>query len=180
MKNKTKSMIFSALFAALVCVATLMLQIPLPIGGFVHLGDGVTLLCGWLLGPLWGGLAAAVGGMLADLFSGFAIYAPATFLIKGGMAVLVYFLYRAFRKLHFAALIVGSILAEILMILGYFVYEATVCGYGLGALANLFGNGLQGVFGVVSGVILLEVLHRTKLTQKIGIKKGIFENDRND
>ena len=74
-------MIFTALFAALACVATMVITIPTPTGGFVHLGDGIALLCGWLLGPLFGGVAAALGGMLADLFSGYPLYAPATFLI---------------------------------------------------------------------------------------------------
>lgn len=180
MKNKTKNLIFTALFAALACVATLVIHVPTPTNGYVNLGDGIVLLCGWLLGPVWGGLAAAIGVMFADLFSGYPIYAPATFLIKGGMAVIAYFIYRIFKKHHWFALFFGGILAEIFMILGYFVYEATVCGYGWAALTGVVGNIVQGVAGVITGVILLEVLRRTKLIQKISIKKGIFEDDRNN
>ena len=41
---------------------------------------------GWLLGAAWGGAAAGVGTMLADLFNGYAAYAPATLIIKFLMA----------------------------------------------------------------------------------------------
>lgn len=178
MKHQTKTLIFTALFAALACVATMVITIPTPTGGFVHLGDGIALLCGWLLGPLFGGVAAALGGMLADLFSGYPLYAPATFLIKGGMAVIAYFTYQLMKKHHLAALILGGVLGEIFMILGYFVYEMTVCGYGFGALTGVPANVAQGVMGVISGVILLEVMNKTKLARKIGIKKGILDHDR--
>ena len=67
MNQKTKLCIFTALFAALSCISTMLITIPTPTGGFVHLGDGMALLCGWLLGPIWGSLAAGLGGMLADL-----------------------------------------------------------------------------------------------------------------
>ena len=38
--------------------------------------------------------AAGIGSMMADLFSGYAVYAPATFVIKALMALAAYLLYR--------------------------------------------------------------------------------------
>ena len=81
----------AALFASLVCVATMIVKIPSPMKGYLNLGDCVVLLCGWLLSPLYGFLAAGLGSALADLFSGYIIYAPATFIIKGGMALIAYY-----------------------------------------------------------------------------------------
>ena len=88
MRNTTKKIVTAALFASLVCVATMIVKIPSPMKGYLNLGDCVVLLCGWLLSPLYGFLAAGLGSALADLFSGYIIYAPATFIIKGGMALI--------------------------------------------------------------------------------------------
>ena len=48
---KVKKLVFSALMAALVYAATMMIQIPSPMNGYVNLGDCFVLLSGWLLGP---------------------------------------------------------------------------------------------------------------------------------
>ena len=84
---KIRKLVLAALFAALCTVMTLVIQIPSPMQGYVNLGDCAVLLSAWVLGPVYGGVAAGTGSMLADLFSGYAHYAPGTFLIKLCMAV---------------------------------------------------------------------------------------------
>mgnify|MGYP004671995547 CR=1 FL=1 len=44
---KVKKLVFSALMAALVYAATMMIQIPSPMNGYVNLGDCFVLLSGW-------------------------------------------------------------------------------------------------------------------------------------
>ena len=58
---KVKKLVFSALMAALVYAATMMIQIPSPMNGYVNLGDCFVLLSGWLLGPWYGAAAAGIG-----------------------------------------------------------------------------------------------------------------------
>ena len=58
-QNKIQKICFGALFAAIICVCTLI-SIPLPIGYF-NLGDAAVLLSAWTLGPLYGVVAAAIG-----------------------------------------------------------------------------------------------------------------------
>ena len=71
MKDKTvRKLVFAALFAALSCVATMVIKIPTPIGGYIHVGDAVVLLAGFLLGPWWGAAAAGLGSALYDLLAG--------------------------------------------------------------------------------------------------------------
>ena len=53
--QKVKKLVLSALMAALVYVATSIIQIPSPMSGYVNLGDCFVLLSGWLLGPWYGG-----------------------------------------------------------------------------------------------------------------------------
>ena len=90
MNGKTKQIVTAALFAALACVATMVIKIPSPMDGYLNLGDCVVLAAGWLLAPGYGFLAAGLGSGLADLFSGYAAYAPATFAIKGLMALIAF------------------------------------------------------------------------------------------
>ena len=82
-----------ALLAAMTCVATMIIKIPTPTFGYIHPGDGFVLLCGVVLGPLPGALAAGIGSMFSDIFSGYVTWAPATFIIKaltGGIAGLLF------------------------------------------------------------------------------------------
>ena len=81
MKN-TKKLVIGALMAALTCIATMIIKIPTPTLGYIHLGDGLVLLCGIVLGPLGGALSAGIGSMFADIFSGYASWAPATLKSK--------------------------------------------------------------------------------------------------
>ena len=66
---KTKKIIITALFAALTCVATMIVKIPTPTMGYIHPGDAIVLLSGFILGPVYGGLAAGIGSAFSDLFS---------------------------------------------------------------------------------------------------------------
>ena len=62
--EKIRRMILAAVMTALTAAATMMLTLPLPPTGFVHLGDGMVLLSGWLLGPVWGAAGAALASAL--------------------------------------------------------------------------------------------------------------------
>ena len=90
MHSKTKNIVLAALIAALACVATMIIKIPSPMKGYLNLGDCVVLAAGWLLPGGYGFFAAGLGSALADLFSGYVIYAPATFVIKGVMALIAF------------------------------------------------------------------------------------------
>lgn len=48
--SKIRKLVMAALLAALTYVATTVIKIPTPTGGYVHPGDGMVLLSGWLLG----------------------------------------------------------------------------------------------------------------------------------
>ena len=78
-----KTLIYTALFTALCCIATMLIQIPLAAtNGYIHLGDAFVILSGIILGRKYGGFAAGVGSAFADLFTGYAYFAPVTFVIK--------------------------------------------------------------------------------------------------
>ena len=86
-RNVLNKTVWAGLFIALTVVATMVIQVPSPTGGYVNAGDVLVILGGFVLGPLWGAVAAGAGSALADIFAGYIIYAPATFVIKGLMAL---------------------------------------------------------------------------------------------
>lgn len=171
MKSLTKKLAFCALFATLCCVSTLIVTIPLP-NGYFNVGDVFVLLSGWFLGPIYGAIAAAVGSALADLWSGFALYAPATFFIKGlnaALAWLVVFLIKKLIKkesLDFISRIAGAIAGETVMVLGYFLFETVLYGLAGGTVA-LVGNTLQGVCCGSLAVILFSALYPIKTVRNL-------------
>lgn len=164
--NHLRKIIVTALFAALACVATLLIQIPSPMQGYINLGDCIVLLSGWLLGPVYGFCAGAIGSAMADLLTGYIHYVPATFVIKGLVALAACLFYRlfsgCFRGKQLPSAVVSGILAEIIMVLGYFAYAALLLGNGISAAAGIPGNLVQGTAGVVVGSILFLLLHRVK------------------
>ncbi len=151
----------AAMFAALTMVATLVLHIPAP-AGYLHAGDGVALLAGLMLGPGYGFAAAAVGFVLTDLMMGFALYAPATLLIKGGMAALAALLLKrtvkAGQQPALCRLALCALLPEGQMVAGYYLYESVVLKLGGGAIASVPGNSMQGLLGAVIAVVLYRLL----------------------
>ena len=165
MKDETiKKLVFAALFAALSCVATMVIRIPTPIGGYIHAGDAVVLLSAFLLGPWWGAAAAGLGSALADLIATYGLYVPGTFVIKFIVALLAGFLLNCrIVRSALARAVIAGVIGETFMVLGYLAYEALILGYGAAAAGGVPMNCIQGAFGVVAGSALYVALSKTKL-----------------
>lgn len=164
MKSTTQRIVFTALLTALVCVATMIIKIPLPSKGYINIGDAVVLLSGWLLSPLYGFLAAGIGSALADIFSGYIIYAPATFVIKGIMALLSCILFKKvfLNSKKIFSRIISGLIAEIVMVGGYFLFEGLLYGF-MTAAANIPANAIQGTAGIILGLLLVEVFEKSRI-----------------
>ena len=165
MHSKTKRIVITALMAAMVCVATMIIKIPSPMKGYLNIGDCIVLLCGWLLSPGYGFVAAGLGSALADMFSGYITYAPATFMIKGSMALIAFACFKLMNKRlgRLSSQIIGAVLAEIVMVFGYFVFEGFMYGF-VPSAVNIPANAVQGAAGLILGIILVKVFERLKIT----------------
>ena len=164
MKSTTEKIVISAMFASLVCVATMVVKIPSPLNGYINLGDAFVLLAGWFISPVYGFLAAGIGSALADLLSGYVTYAPATFLIKGLMAIIAYFGFKLIsnKANKIFARITSAVAAEIFMILGYFLFEGILYGF-IPSMVNILPNGVQGLMGIVAGCLLIGIFNKHKI-----------------
>ena len=159
--KKIRKLVLAALLAALVCVATMVVQIPSPMQGYVNLGDCFVLLSGWLLGPWYGFAAGGIGSMLADIFLGYAHYAPGTLVIKALDAMAAALIVKALGRKPYAY-VVGGVVGELIMVAGYFGYACLLLGKGIGAAASIPGNLVQGAMGLVIGLVLFVLLKRSK------------------
>ena len=158
-RKKTLRLVTASVFAALVCVATMAVSIPIPATkGYINLGDCVVLLGAVILGPAYGAAAAGVGSMLSDLLLGYAYYAPGTLVVKTLMALCAALLYRAGAKKIRLPFLPAAIAGECVMVAGYFLYESTVLGYGLAAAAAIPSNLIQAAAAAALGGILFRLL----------------------
>ena len=165
MKTKNlKKIIVAAMFSAVIAVATMIIRIPSPTG-YVNFGDCFVLIAGWLLGP-FGILAAAIGSALADFLSSYTIYIIPTFIIKGCMALCAWALFKAIskggKKLIVISYILSAVVAEIIMVVGYFTFEAIFFSPML-AVQSILGNAFQGLTGIVTGTLLIGAIKKLNI-----------------
>ncbi len=172
-KEKIARLCAAAMFTALICVATMVIQIPVPLGGYVNFGDSFIITCGWVLGPIYGFAAGGIGSALADIFSGWAAYAPATFIIKGLIgcvsALVAHYIISRRENLRPVAHLAGAAVAEMIMASGYYLYDSVFMGLGFeAAVASLLPNLTQAIAGIIFSFIIAEVLRKTKISDNIG------------
>ncbi len=171
--SNLKKLVMAAMFAALTTVMTMVIQVPSPTQGFLNLGDCSVLLSAWVLGPLYGGAAAGIGSMLADILSSYTNYAPGTLVIKFAMGAAAGFLFHALkgrtpaRKL--TAQLVSAVVAEAIMVLGYFGYCAVFLSYGLAAAVDIPGNLVQAAFGLITATIVYTVLDHSHALERVSL-----------
>lgn len=196
-KEQIIKLCVTGMFTALICLATMIIQIPAPLVGVLNLGDCFILIAAWILGPWYGFAAGGIGSALADLFTGYTQYIPATLIIKGLMAVAAALLVRAFVKKsdktelvavrpkaqqdvaqqrrtgdkpRLPGFAVSGLAAEMIMISGYYVFEAAILRLGwIPTLVNIPPNCVQGAFGLVLGVVLIQVIMKTGVLKKLRI-----------
>lgn len=170
-KDNLLKICVTAMFAALICVSTMLIQIPSPLNGYVNFGDCFILIAAWVLGPVYGFAAGGIGSALADLITGYVHYVPGTLVIKGLIAVAAALICRALlkkvTKFPTAAYIVSSLVGEMIMVGGYYLYAALLLGKSFaGAAASVPGNLIQGAFGMICGVVIIRIIARTKVLSK--------------
>lgn len=158
--DRVRHLVLTGLLAALACVATMVLVVPSPTGGYMNLGDAVVLLGAYLLGPVYGALAGGLGAALADLLLGASVYVPATLVIKAVMGLTAGLLYRRLRERGGAFLLCG-LAGELPMAVGYWLYDGLLLGSLAGAAAGIPSNLVQAAFGVAASALLAAALRRS-------------------
>lgn len=175
----TKQLTTIAMFVALVTVATVVIAIPAPAGGFLNVGDTVVLIAAACLGPIGGMVAGGLGSCIADLILGYGMYAPFTLVIKGleglicGGLILLYDRTLGKRFKNYIAQVIAGVISMIIAALTmsslYCIADGILYGWGA-AIVNAPVNLLQGAIGIVAGSIIVYALNLPKLAKRFGVK----------
>jgi uncharacterized membrane protein len=158
-KNPALTAALTAVFAALVAVATIILAFPIPAtSGYFNFGEIIIYTAALIFGPIVGSLSGGIGAMLSDIYLGYGVFAPGTLVIKGAEGAIVGLLNQKLKK-YIRNVTVCATIAVLVggleMVFGYFLYEQFVLGYGFGAaLAEVPFNLFQMLVGLVIAVSL--------------------------
>lgn len=167
----------SALFAALITVVTAYFpKLPIVTVGYVHLGDSLVCLAAAILPLPYSFLACALGGGLADLICGYAVYAPASFVIKGLTALLFRSVFDREGRVKCAGGKAAKILSArnvaalipyaVICVGGYFLYELLI--YDIeAALPGLLMNLLQSLANAAVFAVFGAVMDRVGVLKRI-------------
>lgn len=170
--SKIYNMVINSLFIAIVFVCTFVIKIPWPMsnsGGLIHMGNVALFTIALVFGKNKGALSGAFGMTLFDILSGYAVWAPFTFVIRGIMGYIIGYLAYKNNKggnSHFYNLI-AIIVSSVWMILGYFIANVILYRNISAAIASIPGDVIQIVLGIIVAIPL------TKLLKSIGIQKLI-------
>ncbi|MDR2090701.1 MAG: ECF transporter S component [Clostridiales bacterium] len=157
----TKKIAYTGIFTALTAVLTLF-SIPVPGGGYIHLGDGMIFLACAVLPVPYAVFAAGVGSMIADLSLGYTQYFIPTLLIKAAMALIVCLLGKNADKDRKRVWV--FLTASLFMQFAYFVYELFLNDFAVaGGVLHVFMGLLQTVFSVPLGVFLVRYAKKNGL-----------------
>ncbi|MFX1328860.1 MAG: ECF transporter S component [Promethearchaeota archaeon] len=159
--NNVISISIIGIFAALICILTMVISIPIPATqGFINIGDAGVMFTGLIFGPFVGSLSGGIGSALADIFLGYTIYAPATLIIKGLEGFLIGIIANPkhyYVKLNYRD-ILAVVVGGIIMVFGYFIYEIILWGFA-SALYEVILNGIIqfGISGMISLLLILAI-----------------------
>ena len=168
MKNKSiKLLTAAAMFAALTLALTYF-HTPMPNanGGYIHLGDAIIFLAASILPLPYACAAAAIGGSLADLLSGFAVWAPATLIIK---ILLALCFTSKNEKILCKRNYIALIGALIFTVGGYYIAEGIIYGNFIAPAASIVGNVTQWLGSCVVYLIAAVSL------DKVNFKNTLFK-----
>ena len=172
-RKRTQKLAFAALFAALTFAAT-WVSFPSPFGGNVNLGDCILLIVAWLPLEPWSIFAAAIGSTFTDLAAGYAIYAPATFVIKTLMVLIAVLIKRGIPQApEILRALLSGVAAELGMVTGYFAYEVILYG-AASALLNVPFNLAQGGIAIAVAILLSFVFSRVPMPEILHSQWSIF------
>lgn len=172
--DNTLIFVTTAMMTAMVMIATTFFKIPNAMG-YIHLGDGFVLLAAIILPKKYACFAGGVGAGLADIYGGYAVWAPWTLVIKIVMVLIVQLFFdfltkRASNGKHIAKIagipfaeLFAYVLAVLWTVSGYYVAQGFISGNWIAPVADVPGNVLQASVGAVIAILVSVALGKTAL-----------------
>lgn len=161
-RNTTKMLVINGLFIALTLVATMFINIRLPLvgnGGLIHLGNVPLFLGAFIYGKRTGALAGAFGMGLFDLISGWTAWAPFTFVVVGTMGWVAGLISEKVKLRPVIANSIAVAVALVIKVVGYYFTEVILFHNWIVPLGSIPGNVIQ---VVVAGIIVVPFAGKLK------------------
>ena len=172
--DNTLIFVTTAMMTAMVMIATTFFKIPNAMG-YIHLGDGFVLLAAIILPKKYACFAGGVGAGLADIYGGYAVWAPWTLVIKIVMVLIVQLFFdfltkRASNGKHIAKIagipfaeLFAYVLAVLWTVSGYYIAQGFISRNWIAPVADVPGNVLQASVGAVIAILVSVALGKTSL-----------------
>ena len=165
---KTRNLTMTALFAAMVCIATMFIHLPVPMtGGYVHIGDAFIYLAASMLPMPYAAVAGAIGSGLADALSGYYVYVLPTLIIKALLATC--FSCKGDNIISLRT-VIASIVASVVGVAGYFIADWIIYSNVATAVANMFAGTVQPFASMVIFVMLGLALDKANAKKRFDLK----------
>lgn len=161
-RSGTKKLVMTSLFAAIIMIFTSSVRLGVGAnGGYIHFGDAMIYLAACMLPVRCAATAAMLGGALADIFVGSAVWAFPTAIIKALNVVVFTLVLKTHTKGGMTAGIsirnvTASVFSGLVTVVGYFIAEGLMYGFA-GAVVSIPSSiiqaaGSSALFCAVSGV----------------------------
>ncbi|CEH31176.1 hypothetical protein AM501_02680 [Aneurinibacillus migulanus] len=160
--TKTKTIVINALFITFTLVATMFINIRLPImgnGGLIHLGNVPLFIAALVYGKKTGAIAGAFGMAFFDLISGWAAWAPFTFIIVGTMGFLAGLISEKVPGKKVLVNTLAIVVALIIKVVGYYFTEVILYSNWIQPIGSIPGNVMQ---VIIAGIIVIPLAGRLK------------------
>ena len=158
-----KRLSYLSLAIVLVCLATMMIQVPIPATkGFLNLGDSLVITLAIVFGARFGFWAGALGSALADILTGYLHWAPWTFIIKGLEGLIVGAIasksFREKNSINYKTGL-GVFAGSMFMAFGYLIAGAVMYGWAASWI-DMPANLVQGIGSAVVSIPVLYALRK--------------------
>lgn len=158
-------LVLTALFAAAITVMTAyMLHIPIPTGGYIHLGDALIYLAACLLPTPLAAAAASIGAGLADLLTA-PVWVLPTLVIK---AVVVLFFTSRHEHILCRRNLAAVVLAGLFSPAAYALAGCAMAGTMAAFVPQFLGTLVQGIGSGALFLVIAPALDGVKLKEHVG------------
>lgn len=171
-KKQLINLVSAAVFAALIAVFTAYVSVKTGINdGYLHFGDSIIYLAACILPMPYAVAAAAIGGALADILGGAAMWAPFTAIIKALNVVpfaLVYVCKRTKspQKILNKTTAFMPIVSGFITIFGYFLAEGLLYTFASAAV-SMIASCIQAAGSAVIYYIAAAALDKVNMKNRL-------------
>lgn len=169
---RNKSLIkttYTAIFTAIILLSTMLITFSTGLGeGYIHFGDCFIYLTACVLPFPYCLVASALGGALADILGGYAIWAIPTAIIKTLIALPFALACKKEKseKILNKRIALMPIVSGIITILGYFAAECVLYSVASATL-SIIGNSIQAVASGILFYITATALDKINFKRRI-------------